>query len=58
MWMGMYRKTTEPALQTLDIPFRVVDKSADLKRIIKDRNESVRAWLKSVAVLITEEALW
>ena len=58
MWMGMYRKTTEPTLQTLDIPFRVVDKSADIKRVIKECNECARAWLKSVAVLITEEALW
>lgn len=58
MWMGMYRKTTEPALQTLDIPFRVVNKSADIKRVVKECNECAHAWLKSVAVLLTEEALW
>jgi hypothetical protein len=55
---GMYRKTTEPALQTLDIPFRVVNKSADIKRVIKECNECAHAWLKSFAVLLTEEALW
>lgn len=57
-WMGLYRKTTEPALKAMDIPYRVVNRSADIVRTIKDCNESARAWLKSVAVLLTEEALW
>lgn len=57
-WMGFYRKTTEPALQAMDIPYRVVNRSADVVRVIKECNESARAWLRSVAVLLTEEALW
>ena len=57
-WMGLYRKTVEPALKAMDIPYRVVNRSADIVRTIKDCNESARAWLKSVAVLLTEEALW
>jgi sulfopyruvate decarboxylase TPP-binding subunit len=58
MWMGMYRRTTEPTLQTLDIPSRIVSKSSEIKRVIKECNECARAWLKTVAVLVTEEALW
>ena len=58
MWMGLYRKTTEPALRTLDIPYRVVNRSEDIVRVMRECNECARAWLKSVAVLLTEEALW
>ena len=57
-WMGLYQKTTEPALRAMDIPYRVVRHSADVVRTIKECNESGRAWLRSVAVLLTEEALW
>ncbi len=57
-WMGLYQKTTEPALRAMDIPYRVVSRSADVVKTIKDCNQSARAWLRSVAVLFTEEALW
>lgn len=57
-WMGLYQKTTEPALKAMDIPYRVVNRSADVVSTIKECNESARAWLRSVAVLFTEEALW
>lgn len=57
-WMGFYKKMTEPALNTMDIPYRIVNRSADVVRVITECNESARAWLRSVAVLITEEALW
>lgn len=30
----------------------------NLELVIKECNECARAWLKSVAVLVTEEALW
>ncbi len=58
LWMGMYRKTTEAALRTLDIPYRIVNESADIVRVIRECNECARSWLKSVAVLFSEEALW
>jgi len=57
-WMGMYQKTTEPALRAMDIPYRVVNQSADIVRTIKECSESARAWLRTVAVLFTGEALW
>ena len=57
-WMGLYKKTTEPGLKAMDIPYRVVGRSADIVSAMKDCNESARAWLKPVAVLLTEEALW
>jgi len=57
-WLGLYRKTTEPGLQAMDIPYRLVSRSGDIVRTIKECNESARAWLKPVAVLLSEEALW
>jgi len=57
-WFGMYKQTTEAALKTLSIPFRIVNRSADVARSIRECNECARSWLKSVAVLFTEEALW
>lgn len=57
-WMGMYQKTTEPALRAMDIPYRVVNRSADIVSTIKECGESARAWLRTVAVLFTGEALW
>lgn len=57
-WLGLYKKTTEPALRAMDIPYRVVSRSMDIVRTIKECNESARAWLKPIAVLLAEEALW
>ena len=57
-WMGMYQKTTEPALRAMDVPYRVVSRSADIIRTVRECNETARSWLRSVAVLFTEEALW
>ena len=57
-WLGLYKKTTEPGLNAMDIPYRIVSRSADIVRSIKECNESARAWLKPVAVLLNEEALW
>jgi hypothetical protein len=42
----------------MDIPYRIVSRSQDIVRTIKDCNASARAWLKPVAVLLNEEALW
>jgi sulfopyruvate decarboxylase subunit alpha len=57
-WMGLYKKTTEPGLDAMDIPYRVVSRSEDIVRTIKECNESARAWLKCIAVILNEEALW
>jgi sulfopyruvate decarboxylase TPP-binding subunit len=57
-WLGLYKKTTEPGLDAMDIPYRVVSRSADVVRTIKECNESARAWLKCIAVILNEEALW
>jgi sulfopyruvate decarboxylase subunit alpha len=57
-WLGMYQKTTEPALKAMDVPYRVVRRPEDIVRTIKECHESARAWLRSTAVLFTEEALW
>ena len=57
-WMGLYKKTTEPGLNAMDIPYRVVSRSSDIVRTIKECNESARAWLRCIAVILNEEALW
>ena len=57
-WLGLYKKTTEPGLKAMDIPYRIVSRPEDVVRTIKECNESARAWLKPVAVLLNQEALW
>jgi sulfopyruvate decarboxylase TPP-binding subunit len=57
-WMGIYKKYTEPMLNVLDIPYRVVTRSAETKSAIKDCQICTEAWLKPAAVLLTGEALW
>jgi sulfopyruvate decarboxylase subunit alpha len=57
-WLGLYKKTTEPGLNAMDIPYRIVSRPMEIVRTIKECNESARAWLKPVAVLLNEEALW
>ena len=57
-WLGLYKKTTEPGLNAMDIPYRIVSRPGDIVRTIKECNESARAWLKCIAVLLNEEALW
>jgi sulfopyruvate decarboxylase TPP-binding subunit len=48
----------EPALKAMDVPYRVVRRPEDIVRTVKECHESARAWLRSTAVLFTEEALW
>jgi len=57
-WMGIYKKYTEPMLNVMDIPYRVVSHSAEIKRAITDCQSCTEAWLKPVAILLTGEALW
>src|SRR4029450_10147037 len=57
-WLGLYKKTTEPGLDAMDIPYRVVSRSEDIVRTIRECNESARAWLRCIAVILNEEALW
>src|SRR5438105_15536032 len=57
-WLGLYKKTTEPGLNAMDIPYRIVSRPGDIVRTIKECNESARAWLKCIAVILNEEALW
>ncbi len=57
-WMGIYKKYTEPMLNVMDIPYRVVTRSAETRSAIKDCQVCTEAWLKPAAVLLTGEALW
>lgn len=57
-WMGLYKKVTEPVLKVLDIPYRVIDDPDKVKQEIGNAQRCASAWLASVAVLITGEALW
>jgi sulfopyruvate decarboxylase TPP-binding subunit len=57
-WMGMYKQFTEPMLDAMDIPYRVVDRAAEVKRSIVDCQECTEKWLKPIALLLTGEALW
>src|SRR5215467_4182343 len=52
-WMGIYKKYTEPMLNVMDIPYRVVNRSAEIKGALKDCQMCAEAWIKPVAVLLT-----
>jgi len=57
-WMGIYKKYTEPMLNVMDIPFRVVSQPGEIKKALIDCQSCTETWLKPVAVLLTGEALW
>jgi sulfopyruvate decarboxylase TPP-binding subunit len=57
-WMGLYKKITEPILKVLDIPCRVIEDPNKVRQGIQDAQACASAWVTSVAVLITGEALW
>ena len=57
-WMGIYKQFTEPMLNTMDIPFKVVSRTSEMKKTIAECQVCTEAWLKPVAVLVTGEALW
>lgn len=57
-WMGIYKQFTEPMLDAMDIPYRVVPQAAEVKKSLVDCQACTERWLKPVAVLITGEALW
>ncbi|MGH7835106.1 MAG: thiamine pyrophosphate-binding protein [Candidatus Binatia bacterium] len=57
-WMGLYKKTTEPLLGVLEIPYQVVRHPNEIKKAILDCHECASSWLKPTAVLLTGEALW
>ncbi len=57
-WMGIYKKYTEPMLDVMDIPYRVVSHPGEIKKALIECHECAEKWLKPVVVLITGEALW
>jgi sulfopyruvate decarboxylase subunit alpha len=57
-YMGPYRYTTEPLLNMLHIPYRIVRKVEEVSSTIVDSYLSALAWLRPVAVLLTGETIW
>jgi hypothetical protein len=51
--MGIYKKYTEPMLNVMDIPYRVVNRSAEIKDAIKNCQLCMEAWLKPAAIPLT-----
>jgi hypothetical protein len=45
-------------LDVMDIPYRVVSQSSEIKKALVDCQACTETWLKPVAVLLTGEALW
>ena len=54
----LFKQVAEPLLNTLRIPYRVVDKKSDLQRAIRDANFAAHDYSSPVAVLLTGEVLW
>lgn len=55
--MGPYKTTTEPLLDVLQIPYRVVSKTEDVSQAIVDAFGSTVSWQRPVAVLMTGETI-
>lgn len=55
--MGPYKNTTEPLLDVLHIPHRVVSKVDEISEAIVDAFGSTISWQRPVAVLMTGETI-
>jgi sulfopyruvate decarboxylase subunit alpha len=55
--MKTYKFTTEPVLDSLQIPYVIVRETAQIKGAIKDALESAFAWQNPVCVLFSGETL-
>jgi sulfopyruvate decarboxylase subunit alpha len=55
--MGPYKDTTEPLLDVLRIPSRVVSKIDEIAQAIVDAHGSSISWQRPVAVLLTGETI-
>ena len=55
--MGPYKNTTEPLLDVLHIPHKVVSKVEEVPAAIVDAFGSTISWQKPVAVLLTGETI-
>lgn len=47
--------TLEPQLRSLAIPYKKVDRISEVRKTIRDASLTSMAWLKPVAVILTEE---
>jgi sulfopyruvate decarboxylase TPP-binding subunit len=54
----LFKQVAEPLLNSLRVPYRVVDKKSDLKRAIQDANFAAHDYDSPVVVLLTGEVLW
>lgn len=57
-YMRPYKYTTEPILQVLQIPYKIVESPENIRSSVMAAQKSCKAWLRPVALLITGEALW
>lgn len=57
-YMRPYKLITEPLLNVLQIPYRIVNRPEDVKKSIVDAVKTARAYLTPVAILITGDVLW
>jgi sulfopyruvate decarboxylase TPP-binding subunit len=56
--LGMFREVAEPLLNTLRLPYLVIDTKAALRRKIHEASFACRDYDRPVVVLLTGEVLW
>ena len=54
----MFQQVGEPLLQALRIPYRVIEKTSDLSRQIRDAHSACREYGTPVVLLLTGDVLW
>jgi len=56
--LAMFKKVFEPLLQTLNVPYKIVDEERHLKKAIVDAHFACHSYSSPVALLLAGEVLW
>ncbi len=56
--LAMFKRVAEPLLQTLNVPYQIVDQESKLKKAIIDSHFACHSYSQPVALMLTGEVLW
>lgn len=56
--LAMFKRVAEPLLNTLHVPYQIVDQEAKLKKAIIDAHFACHSYTSPVALMLAGEVLW
>jgi len=56
--LAMFKRVAEPLLQTLNVPYQIVDQETKLKKAIVGAHFACRSYSSPVALMLAGEVLW